>query len=146
MQTSLSEKAESICVSMLLYPVVVFQTGWEEASDEMQPVPCVHLNVHVVNVKEVSGCSGVGVKMHWTDVKITGEWGHCDDVVVFTKGEIVCESTIDNTLRSRYGICGQVFNTSKCNITNMSLSRGIHWREKANSVDMTNIIRQLVIA
>lgn len=104
MQTSLSEKAESVCVALLLCPAVVFQTGWEEASDEVPPVPCVHLDAHVVNVKEVSCCSGVGIKVHRTNVEITREWGHCDDVVVFTKGEIVCESTINDTLRSGYRI------------------------------------------
>ena len=64
----------------------------------MPPVPCVHLNVHVDNVKKVLCGSGVGVEVSGTNVKITRKWGHCDDIMVFTKGKVVCKSTIDESL------------------------------------------------
>ena len=64
----------------------------------MPPVPCVHLNVHVDNVKKVLCGSGIGVEVSGTNVKITRKWGHCDDIVVFTKGKVVCKSTIDEPL------------------------------------------------
>ena len=39
----------------------------------------VELQLHVGNVEEVLHV--VVAVLLWTDVKVTGEWGHCDDII-----------------------------------------------------------------
>ena len=64
----------------------------------MSPVPCVHLNAHIVNIKEVLCGSGIGVTLSWTYVEFTRKRGDCDDIRTFAKGEIICESAIYDSL------------------------------------------------
>ena len=86
LQTSLPEKAECVCETLVLYLTKLFFTGWKQKPKYMPPVPCVHLNVHIVNIKEVLCGSGIGVTLSRTYVEFTRKRGDCDDIRTFTKG------------------------------------------------------------
>lgn len=98
LQTSVPEKGECVCETLVLYLTKLFFTGWKQKPEYMSPVPCVHLNVHIVDIKEVLCGSGIGVILSWTYVEFTRKRGDCDDIRTFAKGEIICESAIYDSL------------------------------------------------
>ena len=57
----------------------------------------VELQLHVGNVEEVLHV--VVAVFLWTDVKVTGEWGHCDDIInVLGMRDAVRKASIHHSL------------------------------------------------